>query len=106
MLACHPENRYAEIAAFNRWGLVVKVHRAVPRLNDPTARVIESHQTAVDHANRIAGFALPGVIAFEVFDPHVSILAATGRTTEAGQRAAIEDLLEVRGLQPSPSLCA
>ena len=54
----------------------MKVDRALIRLDDPVARVIEPHQTAVDNANGISGLALPGVIVFEfeLFNSHIRIL--------------------------------
>jgi hypothetical protein len=48
------------------------------RLDKPVARIVEAHQTAIDHANGMPRLALPGVFVFELqfFDWHIPILAA------------------------------
>ena len=78
---CQPEDRHPEIAAFDRWRPVVKVHGALLRLDDPVARIVESHQTTVYNANGMAGLALPGVILFqcELLDAHFHFLPWRGR---------------------------
>jgi hypothetical protein len=81
VLGWNPEDGHSEIAAFDRWRPVVKMHRTLARLDDPVARAIESHQTAVDNANGKPRLALPGVIVFqfEIFDVHIRILQANRR---------------------------
>src|SRR5439155_554389 len=68
------EERNAEIAAFDGRRPVVQIHRALAGLYQPAIRVIEPDQAAVQDADGISRFALPGVVVFEFQSLHAHVL--------------------------------
>ena len=75
------------------------MQRTFAWFNDPVGWVFESHQTALQHADRVAGFALPGVVVLEreFFAGHTYILVRES-SAQSGAAHAPKDRRSFKGI--------